>query len=73
MVLHQASRGVAAIAAVGAILVLVSGCGSSSGNSPASKVSGGGYVVELKNIGPLREAFDRGGGKARLLMLLSPT
>jgi hypothetical protein len=55
------------------VIALVAGCGDSGRDGDASATPADGKVVELKNIEPLREAFDRDAGKARLLMLLSPT
>jgi hypothetical protein len=69
----RTTRCLAAFVVGAVVIALVSGCGRSGGDDRSSAKTGDGRVVELKNIEPLREAFDRDAGKARLLMLLSPT
>ena len=57
-------------AAVAVLLALaVSGC---SGSETASDSASGG-VVELARLDTLRTAFNEDEGRARLLLLLSPT
>lgn len=57
-------------AALAVLLVLaVSGCG---GSDTASD-SGSGGVVDLTRLDTLRAAFNEDEGRARLLLLLSPT
>ena len=51
--------------------LLVAGC-SGSGQSRGS-ASEPGKVTELRSVDTLRTAFDADDGKARLLLLLSPT
>ena len=49
---------------------LLAGCSDSEQSTSASQP---GRVTELKSVDTLREAFDADAGKARLLLLLSPT
>ena len=51
--------------------LLVAGC-SGSGRSTNS-ASERGKVTELRSVDTLKTAFDADDGKARLLLLLSPT
>jgi hypothetical protein len=58
------------VAALAALLVLtVTGCG---GSETASDGASGG-VVDLARLDTLRAAFNEDEGRARLLLLLSPT
>jgi hypothetical protein len=51
--------------------VWLAGC---SGSEPSPRVaSRPGTVTELTSVDTLRDAFDADAGKARLLLLLSPT
>lgn len=61
-------RGVVTAFAV-LLVLLVSGCG---GSEPASDSASGG-VVDLARLDTLRAAFNDDEGRARLLLLLSPT
>jgi hypothetical protein len=59
------------LAATGA---LAAGCGGSGTQVAGSTIAAGdGSVVELKGVAQLRTQFDQDAGKARLLVLLSPT
>ena len=51
-------------------LLAVAGCGGSSAGADAPVVDG---VTELTALDQLREAFEADEGKARLILLLSPT
>jgi hypothetical protein len=58
------------VAALAVLLVLaVTGCG---GSDTASDSASGG-VVDLARLDTLRAAFNEDEGRARLLLLLSPT
>ena len=50
--------------------LLVAGCSGSGSTNSASEP---GKVTELESVGTLKAAFDADEGKARLLLLLSPT
>ena len=49
--------------------LLVAGCSGSGSTNSAEP----GKVTELESVGTLKAAFDADEGKARLLLLLSPT
>jgi hypothetical protein len=52
-----------------AIATASAGCGGSSGDRLASS----GEVVNLRSVDQVRSAFTHDDGKARLVLLLSPT
>lgn len=59
---------------LGLTAALAAGCGG-SGSKVATQTTSPGdrSVIELKGVAPLRSQFDQDAGKARLLVLLSPT
>ena len=59
----------AALAAVVVLFALV-GCGGSDSGTPGATA---GKIIELTGIDGLRSAFAEDEGKARLLLVLSPT
>jgi hypothetical protein len=59
------------IAALLLLALALAGCGGSPGQSSGDVAAGS--VVELKSLKTLTTAFDGDTGKARLLLLLSPT
>ena len=69
----RTARGLAVAVLAVVIAVFVSGCGGSSASDRTSSPAAKGQTVELKSVDPLRDAFNRDVGKARLLLLLSPT
>jgi hypothetical protein len=63
--LSPARVALVALTAVLAALVGV-GCGSAAGGTPSA-------LADIASVGELREAFAADEGKARLLLILSPT
>ena len=62
----------ARVLVVAMLAVALAGCGGSDGGAPTGGSAAGG-LVELDSVDTLKAAFAEGEGKARLLLLLSPT